>query len=59
MKVAFEAYIKPGTFEMGPETVGARRVQIDPLYSNSELEWSTKHRGVIILTGIMVKMESR
>ena len=30
---------------------------MDPRFSNSELEWSTKRRGVTVLVGLLVKVE--
>ena len=30
--------------------------RIDPFFANDELEWSTNHRGVVILTGLLVKI---
>ena len=30
---------------------------MDPKFSNSELEWSTKRRGVAVLVGLLVKVE--
>ena len=30
---------------------------MDPLFPNTELEWSTKRRGVSILVGLLVKVE--
>ena len=57
LRVAFQVRIKPGTYDVGPETIGAGRKPIDPRFSNIELEWSTKRRGVTVLTGLLVKME--
>ena len=41
---------------MGKQTIGAGGT-IDPLFPNSELEWSTDRRGVVILVGLLVKVE--
>ena len=30
---------------------------MDPKFSNSESEWSTKRRGVTVLVGLLVKVE--
>eukprot|EP00919_Chromeraceae_sp_WS-2016_P016374 GHVR01039249.1.p1 GENE.GHVR01039249.1~~GHVR01039249.1.p1 ORF type:complete len:112 (-),score=14.30 GHVR01039249.1:55-390(-) len=59
-RVALQARIKPGSYKTGPETVGAtaRRAAIDPIFPNSELEWFTPNRGVIIPTGILIKLET-
>ncbi|XP_019620895.1 PREDICTED: uncharacterized protein LOC109467393 [Branchiostoma belcheri] len=58
-RVAFQLCIRPDSYEIGPETVGARRrgETIDPLFSNDELEWSTKERGGTALYGLLVKLE--
>ncbi|KAI8506781.1 hypothetical protein Bbelb_152220 [Branchiostoma belcheri] len=58
-RVAFQLCIRPDSYRVGPETVGARRrgETIDPLFSNDELEWSTKERGGTALYGLLVKLE--
>ncbi|XP_078583433.1 neuralized-like protein 4 [Branchiostoma floridae x Branchiostoma japonicum] len=58
-RVAFQLCIRPDSYEVGPETVGARGEgkTIDPLFSNNELEWSTKERGGTALYGLLVKLE--
>ena len=48
--------IRPDAYTIGPQTIGARS-QMDPKFSNSELEWSTKRRGVAVLVGLLVKVE--
>jgi len=48
--------IQPGAYRVGPETIGAQGT-IDPLFPNTELEWSTNRRGVVILVGLLVKVE--
>ncbi|XP_070554512.1 neuralized-like protein 4 [Ptychodera flava] len=55
-QVAFQVYIQPDTYERGPETVGLK-TKLDPEFNNQELEWSTKRRGVILLAGVLVKLE--
>ncbi|CAH1250763.1 NEURL4 [Branchiostoma lanceolatum] len=59
-RVAFQLCIRPDSYEVGPETIGARREgrTIDPLFSNDELEWSTKERGGTALYGLLVKLET-
>lgn len=54
-KAVFE--VKLGEYTAGPETIGARDV-IDPYFSNDQMEWMTDVRGVIILTALMVQLES-
>ena len=55
--MAFQVRIKPGAYDVGPETIGAGSRRIDPRIPNSELEWSTKRRGVTFLVGLLVKVE--
>ena len=58
-KTAFQVQIKPANYTVGPETVGAKwsHTIIDENISNDELEWMTNTRGIIILYGILIKME--
>lgn len=51
-----QVYVKPGSYKIGPQTIGANE-QIDPKFQNNELEWSTKERGSIILYGLLIKIE--
>ena len=55
-KAAFKVFIKPGCYKVGEQTIGATS-KIDPEFSNQELEWSTKERGVVILNSIVVKLK--
>ena len=57
-RVALQVRIEPDTYDVGPETVDAGSKVIDPNFSNSELEWSTDRRGVIIITGVLIKVET-
>ncbi|XP_035662162.1 uncharacterized protein LOC118406328 [Branchiostoma floridae] len=58
-RVVFQVCVRPNSYKVGPETIGARREgrTIDPLFSNNELEWSTKERGGHVLYGLLVKLE--
>ena len=56
VRVAFEVRVKPKSYKIGRETVGLCD-RLDPYFTNEELEWSTRARGAIILTGILVKLE--
>ena len=56
LRIAFQVRIRPDTYDVGKQTIGARGT-IDPLFPNSELEWSTHRRGVVILVGLLVKVE--
>ncbi|KAI0243224.1 SPRY domain-containing SOCS box protein 2 [Lamellibrachia satsuma] len=55
-QVAFQVLIAPKSYDVGKETVGATH-DIDPKFSNQELEWSTDERGSTILYGLLVKLE--
>ena len=54
--MAFQVRIKPGCYDVSQQTIGAK-TDIDPLFSNSELEWSTKRRHAAMLVGLLVKIE--
>ncbi|CAH1773995.1 unnamed protein product [Owenia fusiformis] len=54
--LAFQAYIKPGSYKTGPQTLGLHQ-QIDPRFTNNEVEWSTKEEGAIALHALLVKLE--
>ena len=49
--------VKPGSYRIGPETVGLGKRRLDPHFTNDQLEWSTANRGAVILTGVLVKLE--
>ena len=57
-RVAFQVRIKPDSYSTGKETTGATAEgeTVDPNFSNSELEWSTDCRGVVILVGIIIQV---
>ena len=55
-KVLLQVRIEPGSYEVGPQRVGATS-QIDPLFTNDELEWSTERRKVTVIYGVLVKLE--
>ncbi|CAH1249987.1 NEURL4 [Branchiostoma lanceolatum] len=59
VRVALQLCVRPNSYTVGPETIGARREgrTIDPLFSNDELEWFTKERGGHVLYGLLVKLE--
>ncbi|XP_019616648.1 PREDICTED: uncharacterized protein LOC109464151 [Branchiostoma belcheri] len=56
-KVALQLYIKPDSYKVGVSTVARRN--IDKRFSDSEIEWSTDRHGVIILYGLLVKLEEK
>jgi hypothetical protein len=54
-QVVMQVLIHPDAYTVGRQTVGAK-TQIDPRFSNDEMEWSTKRRGAIILYGLLVRV---
>ncbi|KAI8506477.1 E3 ubiquitin-protein ligase mib1 [Branchiostoma belcheri] len=56
-KVALQLYIKPGSYKVSASTVA--RKNIDKRFSDSEIEWSTDRHGVIIVYGLLVKLEEK
>ncbi|CAH1274663.1 NEURL4 [Branchiostoma lanceolatum] len=59
-RVAFQVCVRPGSYQVMQETLGFTRrgETVDPLFSNNELEWYTKERGVHALYGLLVKLEA-
>lgn len=55
-KAVLQLCINPDSYQVGPQTIGATS-EIDPKFSNQEIEWSTKERGSIILYGLLVKLD--
>ena len=55
-RVAFQVLIAPGSYEQRKETIGAT-CQIDPAFSNEELEWATDKRGSTILYGLLIRLD--
>lgn len=57
--VLLQIRIQPKSYEVGPQTVlgSSETFQIDPLFSNSELEWNTKRRGVTFIYGVLVRLQ--
>lgn len=56
MRVAFQVCIKPGSYKIGPQSIGTHE-QFDPKFSNNEVEWSTKERGATALCALLIKAE--
>jgi len=54
--VAFQVCVKPGSYKIGTQTVGANEA-IDPRFRNTDLEWSTKERGATVLCALLIKVE--
>ena len=55
-KTVLQLCINPDSYQVGPQTIAATS-EIDPKFSNQEIEWSTKQRGSIILYGLLVKLD--
>ena len=55
-QVALQVRIKPDSYDVIPQTVGLRE-KLDPHFPNDELEWATNWRGVIIIVGILIRVE--
>lgn len=55
-KAVLQLCINPSSYQVGPQTIAATS-EIDPKFSNQEIEWSTKERGSIILYGLLVKLD--
>ena len=56
-EVAFQLRQQTGSYNIGQETVGAakRKIEIDPLFSNNELEYYTKRKGVHKLYRLLIR----
>ena len=57
-RVALQVFIKPESYDVGAETIGAQE-DIDPGFSNQELEWSTARRGAVVLSGVLVQLREQ
>lgn len=52
--------MQPGSYSVGAETIGATQAGsgvVDPCFRNEELEWMTDLSGVIIPTGIIIRLD--
>lgn len=56
VRVAFQVCVKPGSYKVGPQSIGANE-PIDPQINNNEIEWSTKERGSVLLHSLLLKVE--
>nr|XP_006820344.1 PREDICTED: neuralized-like protein 4-like [Saccoglossus kowalevskii] len=54
-KASFQVCIRPHSYRVGKQTVGATFV-FDPKINNNECEWYTKERGAIILYGLLINV---
>lgn len=55
-QVAFQVWVKPSSYKVGPCSIGSNE-QFDPRFGNNEIEWSTKERGSTILASLLIKVE--
>lgn len=59
-RVAFQIWVKPGSYKIGGQgQVSAEDIaqQVDPHFRNSELAWSTKERGSLMLHALLLRIE--
>lgn len=55
-RAALQVWLKPGSYKVGPQSVGANE-QIDPHFPNNELELTTKERGSTMLYGLLIRID--
>lgn len=55
-KAAFQVYVKPGSYTIGPQQLGLRD-PIDVRFSNNDLEWYIKEENSIILHSLLMKVD--
>ncbi|XP_076451881.1 neuralized-like protein 4 isoform X3 [Babylonia areolata] len=60
-RVAFQVWVKPGSYKVGGQGQGSPTEdiaqQVDPHFRNSELAWSTKERGSLMLHALLLRVE--
>lgn len=59
-RVAFQIWVKPGSYKVGGQAQGSGEdiaQQVDPHFRNSELAWSTKEKGSLMLHALLLKVE--
>ena len=54
-KVVLQLYINPDSYKVGLQTIAAAS-EIDPKFSNQEIEWFTKERGSLFLTDCLLNL---
>lgn len=59
LRFIFECRQRPGSYDIGQETVGARDIVLDPLFRNSELEFYTKENSAIVITALLIQISIR
>lgn len=55
-KVAFQVYVRPGSYTTGPQQLGVRD-PIDVHFNNNDLEWYTKEENSVILHSLLMKVD--
>ncbi|XP_070207113.1 neuralized-like protein 4 isoform X3 [Littorina saxatilis] len=60
-RVAYQVWVKPGSYKVGAQGQGSPTEdiaqQVDPHFHNSELAWSTKERGSLMLYALLLRVE--
>ena len=61
VQFAFQLRIKPGSYGIGQETIGATKngKKLDENFNNEELEWYTKQNLGIVLYGLLMRVEEQ
>eukprot|EP00698_Gefionella_okellyi_P008114 TRINITY_DN1998_c0_g1_i1.p1 TRINITY_DN1998_c0_g1~~TRINITY_DN1998_c0_g1_i1.p1 ORF type:complete len:1099 (-),score=191.89 TRINITY_DN1998_c0_g1_i1:76-3336(-) len=54
MQVAFQLRVRPGSYQVGRETIGAKK-ELDRVIPNSEIEWYTRERGAQMIIGLLLR----
>lgn len=49
--------MKPGSFNVGPQTLDTNNEPEDPKLDIREIEWATKERGSVEIYGLLIKLE--
>lgn len=64
VKTVLQVRIRPGSFDVGPETIGLKQKRTKEEYDNydlpiflDEVEWFTKDVDSVVVTAILVKVE--
>jgi len=55
VKLAFEVCIKPGSFNVGPQTLDTNDL-LDSKLNSNEMEWATKERGSVEIYGLLIQL---
>uniref|UniRef100_A0A8C4Z814 Neuralized E3 ubiquitin protein ligase 4 n=1 Tax=Gadus morhua TaxID=8049 RepID=A0A8C4Z814_GADMO len=55
-QVGFQVCVRPGSYKVGPQALGASE-PLDPRFSNTEIEWTSKEQGGTLLYGLLIRVE--